>query len=82
MLVRRIARPLLATPFIYGGISTLRKPQDRVPGARPGRREDRRRPPTSSCRCSCPSDVQQWVKADAAVKVVAGSLFGLGRFPG
>ncbi len=35
MLVRRIARPLLATPFIYGGISALRKPQDRVPGARP-----------------------------------------------
>ena len=35
MLVRRIARPLLAAPFVYGGISTLRKPQDRVPGARP-----------------------------------------------
>jgi putative oxidoreductase len=31
MLVRRIARPLLAAPFVYGGISTLRKPQDRVP---------------------------------------------------
>jgi uncharacterized membrane protein YphA (DoxX/SURF4 family) len=28
-----------------------------------------------------PRDVEQWVKADAAVKVVAGTLFGLGRVP-
>ena len=28
-----------------------------------------------------PKDVEQWVKADAAVKVVAGALFGLGRLP-
>ena len=81
MLVRRIARPLLAAPFVYGGISTLRKPQDRVPGRPPGRGEDRRRRPTSSCRSRCPRDVEQWVKADAAVKVVAGSLFALGRLP-
>ena len=30
MLVRRIARPLLAAPFVYGGISTLRKPLESV----------------------------------------------------
>ena len=35
MLVRRIARPLLASSFIYGGIDTLRNPQSRVPGATP-----------------------------------------------
>ena len=35
MLVRRIARPLLASSFIVGGIDTLRNPQSRVPGARP-----------------------------------------------
>ena len=80
MLVRRIARPLLAAPFIYGGISTLRKPQDRVPGARPvvekiAETADKQLP------VQVPKDVEQWVKADAAVKVVAGTLFGLGRFP-
>ncbi len=80
MLVRRIARPLLAAPFIYGGISTLRKPQDRVPGARPivekvAETADKQLP------VQVPQDVEQWVKADAAVKVVAGALFALGRFP-
>ena len=35
MLVRRIARPMLAATFIYGGIDTLRNPQSRVPGATP-----------------------------------------------
>jgi uncharacterized membrane protein YphA (DoxX/SURF4 family) len=80
MLVRRIARPLLAAPFVYGGISTLRKPQDRVPGARPvvekiAETADKQLP------IELPKDVQQWVMADAAVKVVAGSLFALGRLP-
>jgi uncharacterized membrane protein YphA (DoxX/SURF4 family) len=80
MLVRRIARPLLAAPFIYGGISTLRKPQDRVPGARPvvekiADAADKQLP------VQVPQDVEQWVKADAAVKVVAGSLFALGKLP-
>jgi putative oxidoreductase len=80
MLVRRIARPLLAAPFVYGGISTLRKPQDRVAGARPivekvAETADKQLP------VQVPQDVEQWVKADAAVKVVAGTLFALGRFP-
>ena len=80
MLVRRIARPLLAAPFVYGGISTLRKPQDRVPGAAPvvekiAETADKQLPVEVS------KDVEQWVKVDAAVKVAAGSLFALNKFP-
>jgi putative oxidoreductase len=80
MLVRRIARPLLAAPFIYGGISTLRKPQDRVPGAAPvvekiADAADKQLP------VEVPKDVEQWVKVDAAVKVAAGSLFALSKAP-
>jgi uncharacterized membrane protein YphA (DoxX/SURF4 family) len=80
MLVRRIARPLLAAPFVYGGISTLRKPQDRVPGARPvvekiAETADKQLP------VQVPRDVEQWVKVDAAVKVAAGSLFALNKLP-
>lgn len=80
MLVRRIARPLLAAPFVFGGVSTLRKPQDRVPGARPVVEKitstaDKQLP------VQVPRDVETWVKADAALKVVAGGLFGLGRLP-
>ena len=80
MLVRRIARPLLASSFIYGGIDTLRNPQSRVPGAAPIVEQitevaDKQLP------VEVPRDVEQWVKIDAAVKVAAGSLFALGRLP-
>ena len=80
MLVRRIARPLLATPFVYGGISALRKPQDRVPGARPvvekiTEAADKQLP------VQLPTDVEQYVKINAGVQVAAGTLFALGRFP-
>ncbi|MGY2083178.1 hypothetical protein [Blastococcus sp. SYSU DS0539] len=80
MLVRRIARPLLAAPFVYGGVSTLRKPQERVPGARPvvekiADTADKQLP------VELPRDVEQWVKVDAAIKVAAGSLFALNKFP-
>ena len=80
MLVRRIARPLLASSFIYGGIDTLRNPQSRVPGAAPiveqiTQLADKQLPVQVS------RDVEQWVKIDAAVKVGAGSLFALGKFP-
>ena len=80
MLVRRIARPLLAAPFIYGGISTLRKPQDRVPGAAPVV-EKIAEAADAQLPVQVPRDVQQWVQADAAIKVAAGSLFALNKFP-
>ena len=65
MLVRRIARPLLASSFIYGGIDTLRNPQSRVPGARPvveaiTGQADKQLP------VQVPRDVEQWVRIDAA----------------
>src|SRR5919205_3244509 len=80
MLVRRIARPLLASTFVYGGIDTLRNPQPRVAGARPvvdtiAAKADQQLP------VKVPRDVEQWVKIDAAVKVGAGTLFALGKLP-
>ncbi|MGY1769967.1 DoxX family protein [Blastococcus sp. SYSU D00813] len=80
MLVRRIARPLLAAPFIYGGISTLRKPEDRVPGAAPVV-EKIAQTADSQLPVEVPKDVEQWVKIDAGVKVAAGSLLALGKLP-
>jgi putative oxidoreductase len=80
MLVRRIARPLLAASFIYGGIETLRHPQSHVAPARPivekvTAQADKTLP------VQVPHDVEQLVKIDAGVKVGAGLLFALGRFP-
>ncbi|HEY4604754.1 MAG TPA: DoxX family membrane protein [Blastococcus sp.] len=80
MLVRRIARPLLASTFIYGGIDTLRNPQPRVAGARPvvetiADKADKQLP------VQVPRDVEQWVKIDAGVKAGAGLLLALGKLP-
>ena len=80
MLVRRIARPMLASTFIYGGIQTLRNPQSRVPGAAPIVEQlteiaDKQLPIEIS------HDVEQWVKINAGVQVGAGTLLALGRLP-
>jgi putative oxidoreductase len=80
MLVRRIARPMLASSFIFGGIDTLRNPQSRVPGARPVV-EAVTAQADKSLPVQVPRDVEQWVKIDAGVKVGAGVLFALGKFP-
>ena len=80
MLVRRIARPLLAASFVYGGIDTLRNPASRVPGARPIV-EQITKTADEQLPVEVPKDVEQWVKIDAGVKVGAGALFALGKFP-
>jgi putative oxidoreductase len=74
LLVRAIARPMLAATFISGGLSTLRKPAARVAAA------DRVVAPLVS-RVPQLSDTQQVVKIDAAAKVVAGSMLALGKLP-
>ncbi|WP_222192768.1 DoxX family protein [Modestobacter italicus] len=80
MLVRRIARPMLAATFIYGGVDTLRNPQSRVPGAAPVVEQiteiaEKQLPVEVS------HDVEQWVKINAGVHVGAGTLLALGKFP-
>ena len=80
MLVRRIARPLLASSFVYGGIDTLRNPQSRVPGAAPvvdqiTTAADQQLP------VQVPRDVEQYVKVNAGAQVAAGSLLALGKLP-
>ncbi|WP_369255599.1 DoxX family protein [Geodermatophilus amargosae] len=80
MLVRRIARPLLASSFVYGGIDTLRNPQTRVPGARPVV-EQITKTADEQLPVQVPRDVEQWVRIDAGIKVGAGSLLALGKLP-
>jgi uncharacterized membrane protein YphA (DoxX/SURF4 family) len=80
MLVRRIARPLLAAPFVVLGVQALREPGGRVEAARPlvekvTEMADKQLP------VQVPRDVEQWVRINAGVMVGAGALFGLGRLP-
>ena len=83
MLLRRVARPLLAALFIQSGINTLRSPQGHVAAARPVL--DAMAPAVDRVVEVAPieqrPDDEMLVKIDAGVKVVAGSLLALGRFP-
>ncbi len=80
MLVRRIARPLLASSFINDGVDALRNPQSHVAAAAPlvekvSEVADKQLP------VQLPKDTAQWVQIVAGVKVGAGVLFALGKFP-
>jgi uncharacterized membrane protein YphA (DoxX/SURF4 family) len=83
MLLRRVARPLLAALFIQSGINTLRSPQGHVAAARPVL--DAVAPAVDKVVEVAPieqrPDDVTLVQIDAGVKVVAGSLLALGRVP-
>ncbi|MGI8882049.1 MAG: DoxX family protein [Jatrophihabitans sp.] len=74
MILRRFARPLLASIFVYGGIDAFRNPQSKVPNA------DKL---LSRLPIQVPgnANTEQLVRADAAAKIVAGTALGLGKFP-
>jgi uncharacterized membrane protein YphA (DoxX/SURF4 family) len=74
-VVRRLARPLLASMFIVGGLDALRNPE-----AKAGAAEDVG-PPIAAHLPYLPEDPEQLVKINGAVQVGAGVLFALGRFP-
>lgn len=73
-LIRALARPLLASTFVMGGIETLRNPDPKVPEAKEVIGDVHEKLPALS-------NTKQVVQADAAVKVVAGALLALGKFP-
>src|ERR1700737_2353730 len=74
MILRRLARPMLAATFISGGIDTLRNPAPRVAKAEAVASKVAR-------PLGLPEDTEQLVKINAAVQVGAGLLLGLGRLP-
>jgi putative oxidoreductase len=72
MILRRVARPMLASVFVVGAVDTLRDPGPKVELARPVL--DRLLRGTQI-------DAEAVVKLDAVVKLGAGTLLALGRFP-
>ncbi|MDP9395690.1 MAG: DoxX family protein [Actinomycetota bacterium] len=74
-LVRRVARPMLASVFITGGLDSLRNPAPKAPAAEPVTVPLARRIPY------LPDDPEQLVKINAAVQVGAGALLALGKLP-
>lgn len=80
MILRRIARSLLAPVFISRGLHALRQPDEHVRVAKPlinqvvGQRSD-------MLPESVPTDAATLVRVDAAVKIGAGSALAMGKFP-
>lgn len=79
MLIRRLARPMLSAIFIFGGINTLRDSQNHAKAAEP--LLDKARPAVEALPAQVPTDAETLVRIDGAVKVGAGALLALGKFP-
>ncbi|MGW0937154.1 DoxX family protein [Streptomyces sp. NPDC002666] len=70
-VLRRITRPLLATPFVIEGVRALRRPLPLAAGTESWAR-----------RLGAPvDDPLRVVKINAAVQIGAGGLLALGRLP-
>ncbi len=80
MIMRRIARPLLAAAFVSGGIESLRNPKPRIQAAEPlvDKAVDQVKDKLPD---QIPTDAESLVKIDAAVKIGAGLALALGKFP-
>ncbi|MGH3793772.1 MAG: DoxX family protein [Pseudonocardiaceae bacterium] len=76
MLIRRIARSLLAATFIANGVDTLLHPKPKVDAARPLLDKAQKVVPAVAS-----VDPALFVKADGAMKVSAGLMMALGRAP-
>lgn len=78
MLLRRIARPLLAAPFVYDGIQAVLHPAEHVDAAREGSTLV-----TDAVGAEPLSDRQLGllVRAHGAVTAAAGVLLAVGRTP-
>ncbi|MYW81207.1 Uncharacterized membrane protein YphA, DoxX/SURF4 family [Streptomyces sp. LaPpAH-199] len=75
-VLRRFARPLLASKFIRDGYAAVRNPV--VPAARG---EVGRGPVPAVSRLRLPDDPEQFVRIQGAVRLGAGVLLALGRAP-
>jgi len=84
MILRRIARPMLAAVFVSGGIETLRNLKSHVEAADPlvGKATDQvREKLPDEVLDKVPTDTETLVKINAAAQIGAGIALGLGRFP-
>lgn len=80
MLIRRLARPMLASIFIMGGIGALKDTPNHAKGVAP-MLEKAIDPVRDSLPEQVPTDTETLVRIDAGVKIGAGALLALGKFP-
>lgn len=80
MILRRIARPMLASIFIAGGIDALRNPSGKATAAQPGLDQTLALLP-NSVTDRIPDNPEALVRINAAVQVGAGALLAVGKAP-
>lgn len=80
MLLRRLARPLLATVFVVEGVDTLRHPESRVKAATELVQRGQRQLPEQYA-AKLPNDPGTVVQVNAAAQVAGGVLLALGKAP-
>ena len=74
-VVRRLARPLLSSMFVTGGLDSLRHPDTKAAAA------EQVGPPIAKRLPYLPEDPESLVRINGAVQVGAGLMLALGRFP-
>src|SRR6476469_3614236 len=73
-LVRRVARPLLASMFVVGGVDQLKHPSAKAETARPIVEK-------VAPLLRLPQDTELLVRANGVAMVTAGTMLALGRMP-
>jgi uncharacterized membrane protein YphA (DoxX/SURF4 family) len=79
MLIRRIARPMLAAVFIGRGVDALRSPKPAADAARPTLEGLSKLPDPVATRV--PSDAEMVARINAAVQIGGGLLLASGKLP-
>ncbi|WP_052863174.1 DoxX family protein [Streptomyces niger] len=75
LLLRLLARPMLASTYVFAGYQTFRNPAPLVPAAEPVVQPIAQRVP------GLPQETEQLVKLSGGVQLVAGSLLAIGKLP-
>ncbi|HET7739051.1 MAG TPA: DoxX family protein, partial [Mycobacterium sp.] len=79
MLIRRIARPMLATTFIARGVDALRSPKPAADAARPTLESLSRLP--EPVGPNVPTNAETVARVNGAVQIGAGLLLATGKLP-
>jgi putative oxidoreductase len=80
-LIRLLARPMLASMFVYGGFNSMRKPEGPAQRAKPVTDKVNDLKDQVAPQLPLPRDEQQLVRLNGAAQVVAGLALATGRAP-
>ena len=80
-LIRRVARPMLASMFVMGGYSALRNPQAHVQMAGPVTEKLSEASEQATSGPTSPLDEKQLVQINGAAQLIGGLALATGRFP-